>query len=88
MRAKMIDWMIEVLHSYRTNENTFYLAVEIIDAYLTNNDQRLILPSDLHLIGCTSMFLASKIIDIRPLKLKTVFEKIAHEKFPITDIKS
>lgn len=88
MRAKMIDWMIEVLHNYKTNDNTFFLSVELLDSYLTNNCSKLILPSDLHLIGCTCMFLASKIIDIRPLKLKTVYEKIAHEKLSMTEIKS
>lgn len=87
MRAKMVDWMIEVLYSYETNENTFFLAVELLDSYLTNNCSRLILPSDLHLIGCTCMFIASKILDIRPLKLKTIYEKIAHEKLSTKEIK-
>eukprot|EP00340_Litonotus_pictus_P013021 CAMPEP_0170538124 /NCGR_PEP_ID=MMETSP0209-20121228/103125_1 /TAXON_ID=665100 ORGANISM="Litonotus pictus, Strain P1" /NCGR_SAMPLE_ID=MMETSP0209 /ASSEMBLY_ACC=CAM_ASM_000301 /LENGTH=304 /DNA_ID=CAMNT_0010839757 /DNA_START=937 /DNA_END=1848 /DNA_ORIENTATION=+ len=88
MRAKMVDWMIEVLHNYKTNENTFFLAVELLDAYLTSNCTKLVLPSDLHLLGCTCMFLASKIVDIRPLKLRTVYEKIAHEKLPLSEIKN
>ena len=39
--------------------------------------------SDLHLIGVTSMFLSSKFEDIYPLKMKTVFEKIGHQKLSI-----
>ena len=44
--------------------------------------------ADLHLIGVTSMFIASKYEDIYPLKMKMVFEKIAHKKLPIERIKS
>jgi Cyclin, N-terminal domain len=33
------------------------------------------------------MFLASKYEDIYPLKMKMVFEKIAHKKIPIEQIK-
>ena len=34
------------------------------------------------------MFIASKYEDIYPLKMKMVFEKIAHKKLPIERIKS
>jgi hypothetical protein len=43
--------------------------------------------SDLHMIGVTTMFVASKYEDIYPLKMKMVFEKIAHKKLPIEKIK-
>lgn len=43
--------------------------------------------SDLHIIGVTTMFIASKYEDIYPLKMKMVFEKIAHRKLQIEDIK-
>ncbi|KAL4466693.1 hypothetical protein ABPG72_009499 [Tetrahymena utriculariae] len=36
MRAKMIDWMIEVLKAYNFSETTFSLSVAIMDAYFTN----------------------------------------------------
>jgi hypothetical protein len=44
--------------------------------------------SDLHVVGVTTMFIASKFEDIYPLKMKTVFEKIAHKKLEIEKIKS
>ena len=44
--------------------------------------------SDLHVVGVTSMFVASKFEDIYPLKMKTVFEKIAHKKLEIEKIKT
>ena len=44
--------------------------------------------SDLHIIGVTTMFIASKYEDIYPLKMKMVYEKIAHKKLAIEDIKT
>ncbi len=34
----------------------------------------------LHILGVACMFIASKYEDIYPLKMKMVFEKIAHKK--------
>ena len=34
------------------------------------------------------MFIASKFEDIQPLKMKMVYEKIAHRKLPIERIKA
>ena len=33
LRAKMIDWMIEVLCSYKCKNQTFFLAVNYLDRY-------------------------------------------------------
>lgn len=44
--------------------------------------------ADLHITGVTAMFVASKYEDIYPLKMKMVYEKIAHKKLPIEKIKS
>lgn len=42
----------------------------------------------MHVTGVTTMFVASKFEDIYPLKMKTVFEKIAHKKLDIQRIKT
>ena len=41
----------------------------------------------MHLVGVTSMFIASKYEEIYPFKLKLVYEKIGHKKIPIEEIK-
>ena len=83
----MIDWMIEVLTNFKCDDQTFFLAVGLIDRYFKNKqDTREI--SDLHIIGVTCMFIASKYEDIYPLKMKMVYEKIAHQKLAIEDIKT
>lgn len=86
LRARMIDWMIEVLTNFKCDDQTFFLAVSLLDRYFKNKkEQRQI--SDLHIIGVTTMFIASKYEDIYPLKMKMVFEKIAHKKLAIEEIK-
>jgi len=86
LRARMIDWMIEVLTNFKCDDQTFFLAVSLLDRFFKNKtDTREI--SDLHIIGVTTMFIASKYEDIYPLKMKMVFEKIAHRKLSIDDIK-
>jgi hypothetical protein len=82
----MVDWMIEVLTNFKCDDQTFFLAISLLDRYFKlKNETREI--SDLHIIGVTCMFIASKYEDIYPLKMKMVFEKIAHKKLPIEKIK-
>ena len=87
LRARMIDWMIEVLTNFKCDDQTFFLAVSLQDRYFKNKSETREI-SDLHIIGVTTMFIASKYEDIYPLKMKMVFEKIAHRKLPIEDMKS
>ena len=35
MRAILLDWLIEVSEVYRLHRETFYLAVDFIDRYLS-----------------------------------------------------
>lgn len=41
LRSKMVDWMIEVLSSYKMNEDSFFRATKIMDSFLlqTGNKQ-------------------------------------------------
>ena len=87
LRARMIDWMIEVLTNFKCDDQTFFLSVSLLDRYFKlKSDEREI--SDLHIIGVTTMFIASKYEDIYPLKMKMVYEKIAHKKLSIDKIKT
>ena len=43
---------------------------------------------DLHLLGVTCMFMASKYEDVYPLLMKTVFNKIGHKKIQVETIKN
>ena len=84
-RAKMVDWMVEVLSSFRCSDQTFFIAVNIMDRYFKSTKKGLHV-TELHIAGVVSMFLASKYEDVVPLSIKTVYEKIAHKKLPMEHI--
>jgi hypothetical protein len=81
----MIDWMIEVLSSYKMTEETFFRSVYLMDAFLNKSGTRLEV-KDLHLVGVTAMFSAAKYEEIHPIKLQIIFDKIARRKFKKADI--
>jgi hypothetical protein len=87
LRARMVDWMIEVLTNFRCDDQTFFIAVSLMDRYFKYCAKPKQV-GDLHITGVTCMFLASKFEDIYPLKMKTVHEKIAHKKLDIQSIKT
>jgi hypothetical protein len=87
LRARMIDWMIEVLTNFKCDDQSFFLSVSLLDRYFKQKTEDREV-SDLHIIGVTCMFIASKYEDIYPLKMKMVFEKIAHKKLPVERIKA
>ncbi len=55
----MVDWMIEVISVYNFLNETFFLAVCIMDKFLATTPQILI-DKDIHLLGIICMYLASK----------------------------
>lgn len=89
MRTRMVDWMIEVLSNYHCDESTYFESVNLMDRYFKecDNKKQVLQPAELHLIGVTSMFIASKYQDIYPLRLKIVHDKIAHRKLTCQEIK-
>lgn len=79
MRTRMVDWMIEVLSSFTCTQNTFFVAIDIMDSFLAKTDKSFEV-QDIHLIGVTSMLLASKMEEIIPFKVSTVVDKMTHGK--------
>jgi hypothetical protein len=84
-RSKMIDWMVEVLTTFKNSDQTFFLAVNILDRYFKETDKTLS-GGDLHLSGIVCMFIASKYEDVIPLLMRTVINKIGHNKFEVPTI--
>lgn len=80
IRTKMVDWMIEVLSVYKCEQETFFLSVYIMDSYISRSPQ-LILTEDIHIIGLTSMFIASKFEDVIPIRMSSLVSKIGHDLF-------
>lgn len=40
MRAILLDWVVEIAHAYRLHRETFHLAVEYFDRFMTLNKQK------------------------------------------------
>mmetsp|Transcript_31345 Transcript_31345/g.5647 ORF Transcript_31345/g.5647 Transcript_31345/m.5647 type:complete len:84 (-) Transcript_31345:212-463(-) len=71
LRAKMIDWMVEVLKACDCSDSTFFLSVKLMELYFSKETIPIQI-NDIHLIGVVCMFIASKYHDIQPLRMKTV----------------
>ncbi|CAN6854127.1 unnamed protein product [Brassica oleracea] len=61
MRGILIDWLVEVSEEYKLASDTLYLAVNLIDRFLSNN---YIEKRRLQLLGVTCMLIASKYEEI------------------------
>ncbi|XP_078493713.1 G1/S-specific cyclin-E1 isoform X1 [Ciona intestinalis] len=67
MRSILIDWIMEVCEVYSLHRETFYLAVDYIDRYLSATKN--IHKTRLQLVGVTALFIAAKLEEIYPPKL-------------------
>ncbi|XP_050432939.1 G1/S-specific cyclin-E1 [Adelges cooleyi] len=67
MRAILLDWLIEVSSVYKLHRETYYLAMDYLDRYLSNSDA--IPKQKLQLIGITCLFMAAKMEEIYPPKV-------------------
>ncbi|XP_067828386.1 G2/mitotic-specific cyclin-B3-like isoform X1 [Heptranchias perlo] len=64
MRGILIDWMVEVQESYELNDETLYLAVKMVDRFLS---KQLCQREALQLVGATSLLIAAKFEELCPL---------------------
>ena len=61
MRAILVDWIIEVHTKFRLLPETLFLAVNIIDRFLS---LRVVSLVKLQLVGVTALFIASKFEEV------------------------
>lgn len=69
MRALLVDWMVEVQESFELNHETLYLAVKLVDLYLTKSSRSQpekdhLSKEELQLLGASALFIAAK-FDVR-----------------------
>lgn len=68
MRSTLIDWLIEVCGVHKMHRETLYLGIDFLDRYLGASSD--MAKSRLQLLGVTCLFIASKIEEIYPPKLR------------------
>lgn len=86
IRTKLVDWLYEVMFAYKCEDSCIYLTFHIMDSYIYKSKTKFT-NNDIHLIGVSSLLIASKSEDMSPLDLGTVKSKIAHNKFSEKDLK-
>ncbi|XP_074644383.1 G1/S-specific cyclin-E-like [Tubulanus polymorphus] len=67
MRTILLDWLVEVCEVYRLTRDTYYLAVDFIDRYLSAAKN--VGKEKLQLLGISALFISSKTEEIYPPKL-------------------
>jgi len=80
-RARMVDWMFEIFFIYECAVETYFLAVYILDKYFYNTDKK-VCNKDIHLLGVTCIYMASKWEDVYPLQVNRI-ESISNKKFTL-----
>ena len=77
----MIDWLFEVAQKINIEDKqVLFQAVNLMDRFY--EEQRTTLPSrDLQLTAVTSLFIASKNLEVDPLDLKTCVATLCFNKY-------
>ena len=83
----MVDWMVEVLTTFKCSEQSFFLCTQILDRFFKNSERNLS-GGDLHLTGITCMLVSTKYEDVIPLLMRTILHKIGHDKFSLNDVQN
>jgi hypothetical protein len=82
MRAILIDWLVEVHNKYRLRPESLFLAVNLIDRYLS---ARMVMRKKLQLLGVACMLIATKFEEIDPPKVSE-FAYITDNTYTKNDI--
>ena len=86
LRAKMVDWIIEVVYKAECTPQTLFLAVGIMDRFLKNAGQTTYKASDMHIIGVVAMLLASKFEDVAGMDIPFMYEQVVHKKISVSEM--
>ncbi|KAF2486774.1 cyclin-like protein [Neohortaea acidophila] len=84
MRGILVDWLLEVHTRFRLLPETLFLAVNIIDRFLSCKVVQL---ERLQLVGVTAMFIASKYEEVLSPHVQN-FVHVADDGFPESEILS
>ncbi|XP_050307214.1 G2/mitotic-specific cyclin-B2-like [Anthonomus grandis grandis] len=68
MRAKLVNWLVDVHKSFGMDHDTLFLAISVADRYLQVN--RTVDRTQYQLVGTAALMLAGKFIDVYPPSLE------------------
>lgn len=61
MRSILVDWLVEVAEEYKLTSDTLYLAINLLDRYLS---EKFVTRGTLQLVGIVCLLIASKFEEI------------------------
>ena len=76
-RAFLLEWVIDVHRKFRLKSETLYVAIYIIDRFLSSKQ---IEKSELHILGITSILIACKYEEVYPPELRDLLT-VSENKF-------
>jgi len=79
-RKQLIDWMSTVNRKLKLSDHTFYLEVEVFDAFCEAVDFK-VDASSLHLLSITSMVISTKYEGPKYIGMDVAMKNIGHNKF-------
>jgi hypothetical protein len=83
-RQKLVEWLLEACLKFSTIQ-VFFATIKIIDQFFIYFNQTLY-PEDLQVIGACCFFIASKFLEVFPLRLEILMKKICLNKFKRSEI--
>lgn len=86
-RAKMVDWMIEVISKAECELRTLFLSVNLMDRFTRRNSSTY-KHSDTHIMGVVSMMLSSKFEDTAGniMDSEFMFTQVVHQKLSLNQM--
>jgi len=82
MRTRLVDWLVEVQDEYKLHNETFYLAVHLLDKFLS---RMLVNRAKLQLLGTTCLMIAAKFEEIYPPDAEE-FAYVTADTYSVADI--
>ena len=76
----MVDWAIQVFQHFPCSTRTLFLTISLIDRYY-KSVETILTCEDVHIIGVTCIFIASKYEEIRPISMEHIIERIGFGTF-------
>lgn len=86
-RTKLVDWLFEVFNVMNCQESTIYLTIHLLDYFMFKYSKKPLTNEDLHLIGVSCLFIASKYEDTIPIFMNDLKVKICHNRFSDKSLK-
>lgn len=85
LRAKMMDWMIEVLKIYSQREETIFRAFFLLDYFLWKSSEK-VPAKKLHLLGTVCIMIASKNQEVQFIHTDQIIKNVSYNKFTKEEI--